>query len=426
MAFFLEDSGTRPKHQLSKMKKIIHTTLLLSILTFFQCKNDVSSTVTSETILMDLAYLNATKQGVQNNDPQIRPAFEQLIAEAEIALPEGPFSVTDKEKLPPSKDKHDYASYSRYWWPDTTKIDGLPYIRKDGITNPESQSLKESDRQRLGAFGKNTETLALAYYLTGDVKYAKKAAELLKVWFLDTETRMNPNVNHAQCRPGHNLGSKSGILDGRILIKALEGSRLIAHSSAISQDELMQLKQWATEYLDWLRTNKMALAEADSKNNHGTFYDVQTIYLALYTEQYQIAKEIATQFTFRRLLSQVNPDGSMPQEIARTRPLFYSVYNLHAMFLVANLAEKVDVDIWKNGDESSRLRTALDFLIPYADTEKDWPKPSVVPFDRMEFLSILYMADKAYQDGYYLKVIEKLPKQGREIHRSNLVIPLMR
>jgi len=233
--------------------------------------------------MMDAQHLAKTKIRIEKGDSNLKHSFNQLIEDAEAALQEGPYSVTDKKKIPPSGDKHDYASYSRYWWPDPNQQDGLPYIRRDGETNPASQSLKESDRQRIGALGENTETLGLAYYLTGEEKYAKKAAELLRVWFLDAATHMNPNVNHAQCRPGHNNGSKSGILDGRLIIRALEGSLLIAGSSELSETELKKLKAWSGEYFNWLTSNKMALEEAASKNNHGCYYDAQAIYFALYS-----------------------------------------------------------------------------------------------------------------------------------------------
>lgn len=406
------------------MKSPLQTILIVPILLIFACKSIDLDKQYAETILIDAEYLENSKRQIENKDPKVRFAFEQLIVDAEEALKEGPFSVTDKVKLPPSGDKHDYASYSRYWWPDLNQPDGLPYIRRDGETNPESQSLKESDRQRIGALGINTETLGLAYYLTGEEKYAEKAAQLLRVWFLDEATRMNPNVNHAQCRPGHNNGSKSGVLDGRLLIHALEGSMLIASSSALSNTELKKLKTWAGDYLEWLMTNKMALEEAASKNNHGSFYDVQALYFALYAGNHQAATQVARTFVQRRILSQIRPDGSMPEEMARTRPLFYSIYNLHAMFLVAHLAEKVDVDIWKA--EDSRLRIGLDFLVPYADSEKIWPHPTIRETDRMELLTILKMADRAYPDGNYMNAAEILPFEKRRNHRSNLVLPLMR
>ncbi len=405
------------------MIKLLQVSVLITLLA--TCKPDDLNDSISDTLLIDSAYLAKTKKRVGKNDPKIKPAFEQLIADAELALTQGPFSVTDKEKLPPSGDKHDYASYSRYWWPDPNQANGLPYIRKDGETNPESQNPKTSDRQRIGSFGINTETLGLAFYLTGKEKYAIKAAELLRVWFLDKATRMNPNVNHAQCRPGHNLGTKSGILDGRLLVRALEGSLLISQSSALSKSEKEGLKKWVAEYFHWLTTNDMALQESASKNNHGSYYDAQAIYLALYSDNQEAAKKIASAFVQKRLNSQIREDGSMPEEMARTRPLFYSIYNLHAMLLVAHLAEKVDVDVWTTEGES-RLKLALDYLVPYTDPKIKWPSPTIGEPDMMEMFPILKMAHNAYPDENYLYMEKHLPPERRQIHRAQLAYPLMR
>lgn len=409
------------------MKKTILVVLLVAtFIILMYGKFSIDNDDMTSTILMDMEYLTETKKRIKKNDPKLKPAFDRLIKDANAALKKGPYAVTDKEQLPPSGDKHDYASYSRYWWPDPNKSDGLPYIRRDGETYPGSQSLKASDRPRIGALGVNTETLGLAYYLTGEQKYAKKVAELLRVWFLNPATRMNPNLNHAQCRPGHNKGSKSGILDGRLMVRALEGSLLIASSSELSEMEYKNLKDWVKEYFQWLTTNKMALQEAAAKNNHGSYYDAQAIYFALYTDHLEAAKNIAQQFNQHRIFSQIKPDGSMPEEMARTRPLFYSIYNLHAMFLVASLAEKVDVDVWKANDSTSRLKAGLDYLAPYADSKKTWPYPTLGEVDRMELFAILQMANRVYPDGNYLEMVEKLPLEKRKTQRTNLVIPLMR
>lgn len=376
------------------------------------------------TILMDGEILAKTRLRIKKGDPELKPALDKLIAEANEALRGGPYSVTDKQKIPPSGDKHDYASYGRYWWPDPDKPDGLPYIRRDGETNPDSQSSTKSDRPRIGTMGIHTETLGLAYYLTEDEKYAKKAAELLRVWFLDPKTRMNPNLNYAQGRPGHVDGSKSGVLDGRMMIRALEGSILISGSSALSDTEREGLKSWAGEYFRWLTTGELALEEAASRNNHGSYYDAQAMYFALYSGNRNGAEQIAKKVIQNRILPQIKPDGSMPEELARTRPFFYSNYNLHALFLVAHLAEKVDVEVWNAGD--SRLRAGLDYLTPYADPSKPWPYPTINEGDRMKMFPVLLMAARAYPDGNYSQMVESLPEAERKTRRENLVIPLMR
>ena len=377
-------------------------------------------------LLLGSESLATTKSQLEQGEHRLQKAYGQLILAAEKALLEGPFSVTDKSQLPPSGNKNDYASYSRYWWPDPTKADGLPYIRRDGETYPGSQSLDASDRQRIGALGENTEVLGLAYYFTGEKKYAQKVAQLLRVWFLDKATRMNPNLNHAQCRLGHNTGSKSGVLDGRIMIKALEASLLIEGSKALSNEEKQGLKQWAEAYFEWLTTSELALQEAASKNNHGSYYDVQALYIALYAGKKEQAVQIAQNCYSKRILKQIQSDGSMPEEMARTRPLFYSIYILNALFLVAHLAEKVAVDIWKTNDPSSRLRTALDYLAPYSNPDKSWPQPTLRATNRMDLFQILQLADRIYPTGNYLDFARHLPQEDLEIERSFLAYPLMR
>lgn len=377
-------------------------------------------------LLLDSGTLATTKSQLEQEEPRLQKAYAQLILAADKALLEGPFSVTDKTQLPPSGNKNDYASYSRYWWPDPTKADGLPYIRRDGETYPGSQSLDASDRQRIGALGENIEALGLAYYFTGKEKYAQKVAQLLRVWFLDKTTRMNPNLNHAQCRPGHNTGSKSGVLDGRIMIKALEASLLIEGSKALSKEEKKGLKRWAEAYFEWLTSSELALQEAASKNNHGSYYDLQALYFALYAGKKAQAQQIAQDFYTKRILKQIQADGSMPEEMARTRPLFYSIYNLNALFLVAHLAEKVGENLWKTNDPSSRLRIALDYLVPYTDPDKSWPHPTLRTTNRMDLFQILQLADRVYPTGNYLDYSKQLPQEDLEAERSLLAYPLMR
>ena len=121
-------------------------------------------------------------------------AITKLMNEADKALKSKPVSVMDKTMVAGSGDKHDYVSMGPYWWPDPTKPDGLPYIRKDGVRNPNATS----DCTNIGKTINDISTLGIAYYFSGNEKYAAKAAELTRIWFLNPETRMNPNMNYAQ------------------------------------------------------------------------------------------------------------------------------------------------------------------------------------------------------------------------------------
>ncbi|MDB2686588.1 alginate lyase family protein [Mariniblastus sp.] len=368
--------------------------------------------------------LAKTKQRIAARDSELKSALSKLTREADFALSGGPYSVTDNQQLASGADKHDYSSFGRYWWPDPSGPDGLPYIRRDGKTNPDSQSPKTSDRSRIELMSFHVETLGLAYYLTGKEKYAVKAAELLRVWFLDPATRMNPNLNYSQGRPGHTDGSSSGVLDGRIMVRAFEGSLLIKGSSAFSEAEHAGLKAWAAKYFSWLQTSELANDAAAKKNNHSTFFDVQAIYFALYCGDKKAAIKIAEEAAAKRVLAQISPDGSMPEEMSRTRPFHYGVFNLHSMLMLANLGDRVGVQIWSAGD--SRLSTAVDFFAPYTDPAQSWPGQKIKESDRMKMFPILLMANEAYPEKNYLQFFKNLPSSKSRSLRENLAFPLMR
>ena len=135
--------------------------------------------------------LAEAKARLAGGDPSLQPALENLVKEADEALQTAPPSVMQKSKTPPSGDKHDYLSVAPYFWPDPARSNGLPYVRHDGKVNPESRD-GAFDHGRVRLMASTVETLALGYYFTGKEAYAEHAARCLRVWFLDSATRMNP------------------------------------------------------------------------------------------------------------------------------------------------------------------------------------------------------------------------------------------
>jgi hypothetical protein len=372
---------------------------------------------------LDLDKLNETAGRLREGDRSLRPALKQLLAEAEAALTAGPFSVTHKTMTPPSGDKHDYMSFGRYWWPDPAKPDGLPYIRRDGETNPDSQGAA-SDRPRLGAMTDAVETLTLAYHFTGDERFAERAALLIRTWFIDPATRMTPHVKYAQGIPGVRDGSKSGLIDARLFGKVIDGVGLLAASPALAPTEREALRAWFRAYLQWLQTGPNPLQESAAGNNHGTWFDVQLAHVALFAGETDLVRSVMEQAVERRLTAQIQPDGTQPEELARTRPLFYSLFNLRAMFALARLAEHVGLDLWHApAGASSRLKAALDLVAPYADPSKPSPYPSVQEADRLDLLPLLLQGSAAYGDDRYRDALEALPPDEAKGCRAWLLYP---
>ena len=163
------------------------------------------------------------------------PALEQLRKDADAGLAQEPLSVTQKSVNPPSGDNHDYMSQAPYWWPDPAKPHGLPYLRRDGETNPEIERLP--DHRNLSRLIAVTHTLGLAYYLLGDEACAARASELLRVWFLDPKTRMNPNLQFAQNVPGRYTGRGTGLIETHDIYQLVDAVALLHDSKSWSKTD---------------------------------------------------------------------------------------------------------------------------------------------------------------------------------------------
>lgn len=317
-------------------------------------------------------HLAEVRQSIEK--PFYSAAYKKQKAEADGLLEAQPLSVMMKEKTPASGDKHDYMSQARYTWPDPAKPDGLPYITRDGITNPEIEKL---DRNRLGATAHNVTVLSLAWYLSNDERYAKKATELIRVWFIDKETRMNPNLNYAQMIPGHNNGKGQyyGLIDTYSFVEMLDAVALLEQSKSFTAKDSKQLKAWFGKLATWMLTSEQGKKDAESKNNHGVAYDAQIIAFSLYSGNVKKAKEVIAAFPEKRIFTQIDPDGKQPEELRRTLAFHYSQYNLTHIIDVILMAKKLGTDLaCATSADGRSFHKAMDFLASYTGKPlAEWP-----------------------------------------------------
>jgi hypothetical protein len=357
------------------------------------------------------------------------PALPPLLEDAEKALRAGPFSVMQKTRVPPSGDKHDYMSVGPYWWPDPAKPDGLPYIRRDGETNPERTS-NASDTTALRNLNEAVPVLALAFRETGDERFAEHAAKLIRAWYLDPATRMNPNLNYGQSIPGRTEGRGIGIIDTAFLVTFCDQLRWIEKSKAWTAEDRAGIRKWMSAYLDWLVKSKNGKEEAQEKNNHGTWYDAQVAALADFTGNRELTRSVLEAAKARRIASQIEADGRQPHELARTRSLSYSTMNLRAFFELAAIGDRAGVDLWRFETRDGRgIRKALDYLAPYADPAVKWPGQQINGDGiglRLEIGALLRRAALAYREPKYEAMLGALPKRALDRARWQLLYPPLR
>ena len=365
------------------------------------------------TVYWEGSRLVEAKQESADPSEEVKQALRRLRTEADQALTRGPYSVMFKTETPPSGDKHDYMSFSRYWWPNPDTPDGLPYIRKDGQVNRALR--RRGDRDQIGMMTQDVALLSLAYFFFEDEKYADRAAELIRAWFLDEATRMNPHMKFGQAVPGRSVGRDVGILDARSFVKVLDSLPLLESSDAWDQASSDQLEHWFREYLSWLLISDLGREEAAGENNHGSWFAAQAVRIALFVGKNDVAREIVRQVHQERIPMQFASDGSQPEELERTLSLHYSFFNLEALSIVARAAESLGMDLWTSNSDGMGLRHGIDYLLPYVAGKKEWPFQQIDEYSLSRgAIHTLRMASVRYQDARYLEPVEKLRQRYPE------------
>ncbi|MGW0146524.1 alginate lyase family protein [Streptomyces sp. NPDC003333] len=351
------------------------------------------------TVVLDGSRMQRTKARLDHGDPQLSRAVRALRVRADSWLDQGPWTVVDKPRPAPGGDVHDYLSQAPYWWPTTAPTAdnpwGCPYEQRDGERNPEVDT--GTDRQDVEKTFDSSYDLSLAWYYTGERKYAEKAARVLRTWFLDPATRMNPNLDHAQFIPCRYDGRAIGIIDFSQSYTAVLDAVALLETGAPgwTASDRAAMRTWNTDFLRWLRDSDFGRQEAAATNNHGTFHDMQVAGLALATGDRELARRTVLDARARRIAPQIAPDGGQPQELARTRSWHYSTFDLVAYTRLAAIGRHVGVDLWAyEGPRGQSLFKAVDYLLPAATGAAPWPHPEL-EFHRFAATDVVHAAADA-------------------------------
>jgi hypothetical protein len=307
-------------------------------------------------------------------------AFDRLrvLKAANQYLQEAPITITASTSPRSAGGLHDFFSEGDYWWPDPKNPDG-PYIQRDGMTNPDNFT---DHRRYLMRLSVQLPALAAAWKLTKDSRYARHAALHLRAWFIDERTRMNPNLQYAQAIHGRFTGRGIGIIDTIHLVEVARAIEVLAGSKTLSQIETKEVRQWFADYLEWMTSSKNGLEEREAKNNHGTCWVMQVAAFAKLTGNQELLTYCRDRFKKVLVPSQIAADGSFPQELRRTKPYGYSLFNLDAMATLCQILATPENNLWIFSLPDGRgIRKAMAYMYPYIKDKKTWPLAKDVMYD---------------------------------------------
>lgn len=336
----------------------------------------------------------------------------RILKAADQYLKEKPVTITASHSPRSAGGLHDFFSEGDYWWPDP-KDANAPYIQRDGMTNPDNFTAHREAMMRLSV---QVPALTAAWLVTGKRKYADHAALHLRAWFINDATRMNPNLEYAQAIKGRFTGRGIGIIDTIHLVEVARAIEVLERSGALSASDTTAIKKWFTDYLTWMTTSKNGIDEREAKNNHGTCWVMQVAAYAHLVGDKKLLDYSRERFKTVLVPNQISKDGSFPQELRRTKPYGYSLFNLEALSAIAQILSTPQDNLWTFETPDGRgLALAMKFMFPYIRDKKSFPKRADVMYYNewpMRQTSLLF-GGLALNKPEYIELWKTLPADSK-------------
>ncbi len=290
--------------------------------------------------------------------------------------------VTDKNFTAPSGDTHDYYSVAPHY-----SSAGLKY---DSYTNDEDRVKKCSDAEAFRNFAWRVYAYSVGGVILRQPQLSQKAVNLIKSWFVDSKTKMNPNVRYAQIIPRSDKINEVGVIELRQLINVVSAAKVLLICGALEGSELQMIKNWIQLFLDDCDNCAIREKALQRKNNIGTWSAVLFGTLDLFCDRYPRSFSIAYQAA-ERLGQQLGPFSVQLNEIGRAMPLHYCLFNLAAWFELSQLCREFGIDLYRfSGVHNESLRNALQFCSENRKQHSDYSTNSREYDFRIDTLKSLY------------------------------------
>jgi hypothetical protein len=187
---------------------------------------------------------------------------------------------------------------------------------------------------------------------------------------------------------------------------------MLADAKALTGPDHDAVKSWFAEYATWMTTSKNGTEEHDTKNNHATCWLMQVAAFASLTDDKRLMAYCAERYRTVIVPGQIAADGSLPLEMARTKPYGYCLFNLEALATLCQIISDSGDDIWNFATPDGRgIAKAIEYMFPYIRDKKTWPRPpDVMYYEQWPMRQeALLFGGMALGKPEYLEVWKKLP-----------------
>lgn len=361
------------------------------------------------TFILNQTYMERAKELLKKGDGLTRRTAKVLLKRADTLLSYKPVTVANRDFMHPSGDPRNFLSIGSYYWPNPKTKNGVPWIKRDGILNPNAKR----DWKRINLMAETVRIQALAYYFSGDEKYAEHAARHLRAWFVDKDTSMHPNCNWGKMIPGVRKGGYTVAGFGYVFRQVYDAAGILEMSPHWTGADINGFREWTRRFLVWSLKSPYGIEEQRAKNNHGTFYHMISALQGMYLGNDAWALRQLRHFKYKRMRRQFSPDGSQPFEMRRANNYDYHRVNLMIAFDMAQMADRFPfIDLWNHQTKKGgSLKKSTNYLLPYLTNKKPWPyfKKKTFEISNYERWRLLHRAAAGLRDTALYKASKTIP-----------------
>ena len=353
--------------------------LCVSVLLINLQPDRTQANAASPQVYLNNSEIRDIKDHIRSGDQPWRSANDSLMSEANRALNAGPYRVTSNGG---PNGGHDYFTEAPYCgW---KRVDGKDPDCRDGQINPQAN---RQDYSAAIAVGRDVRALGLAYVLTNDERYARRAAYLIRVWALDSGTRMTPKFTNGQ----------SNIELAITMPGLFYGADLIRSSSAWSSSDQQSFERWTRDFL----------ASGRRWTGHNNFEVWRLVFLASGGASVNDSDTMRYAFDrYKQILPEhIGSKGEMVKELGRTKSLMYSLYAVNAFTQVAEIARHNGTNLYDYSRNGRSLKLALDYHVPYAIDPSRWQRQQIAPIEEKD-IAHYEVAYAYFRDSDYKRVID--------------------
>lgn len=381
----------------------------------------------------------------EGNDTALNKLVQQLIKTADKEIKnKAKYSVMSKTLSPRSGDFHDYFSP----WGATLAHRDLEMASTDPaevlkakviLKRRELRATLRIDYLRLSNCFRNLTVLALAGFFTGEWKYSRKSADQVRMWFINPNTRMNPNINFARCDSiaGHSYGSSSGLNEVADLPFVLDAFRLLHRAKALSDDDMSGLWKWMRKYTGFLNKGLPARRAYFSSSRLGPLFDLHSASVGTFLGDFPMILR-HTSLARGRMFSHfggVNIFGHLLKPIAgddimiasNNRSMHDATEELLIWATLSLVSERVGINMWRftsrtrenrDGSKDPMLKLAVKAALPYFARKSRWDFNDNSDKEPERWLYLYYLTRNKYRDLEETKQLRKISKKAFPIPKS--------